>query len=183
MTNNSQLRIKNTELNMDINYNNTSSEVLAGFKQFWKRYRRTHAVLMTIAYAIAFALGVNMIVLSPVNFYGYILTVMGGGLGVKLWTDPARARKKLAARLAAMPEEHYAASFTDETITITTRFGDETPEQKQLIRLSSEQLDSDETKDCFLLYVNKKILFVFPKRCLSESEQAGLREYFNDKNI
>ena len=54
---------------------------------------------------------------------------------------------------------------------------------KTKIDLRTERLDSVETEDLFLLFVNRSLIYIFPKRCLSEEQKKKLKNYFDDKNI
>ncbi len=55
--------------------------------------------------------------------------------------------------------------------------------QKSVYKLAETELFSMETGDCFLLFVNRSLIHVFPKRCLSDEESRLLSEYFDDKAI
>jgi len=52
-----------------------------------------------------------------------------------------------------------------------------------VITLGTELLYALEDTDMFLLFVNKALIYIFPKRCLSEEQTESLRNYFTDKAI
>lgn len=54
---------------------------------------------------------------------------------------------------------------------------------KSVYKLAETELCSEETDDCYLLYVNRSLIYVFPKRCLSQAERERLASYFDDKSI
>ncbi|MBQ8791639.1 MAG: YcxB family protein [Ruminiclostridium sp.] len=47
----------------------------------------------------------------------------------------------------------------------------------------SDLMDAMENEKMFLLFVNKSLIYIYPKRCLTEEEQTKLREIFTDKAI
>jgi len=55
--------------------------------------------------------------------------------------------------------------------------------QNSVYSLATEELYSKEIRNLFLLYVNRSLIYVFPKRCLSEQQIEGVRNYFAEKNI
>ncbi|MCH5325210.1 MAG: YcxB family protein [Eubacterium sp.] len=50
-------------------------------------------------------------------------------------------------------------------------------------RFGMDLMDATETEDTFLLFVNKRLIYIYPKRCLSDDEQDKLREILKDKAI
>lgn len=47
----------------------------------------------------------------------------------------------------------------------------------------SDYLDALENEYMFLLFVNKRLIYIYPKRCLSDKEQDKLREILKEKAI
>ncbi len=47
----------------------------------------------------------------------------------------------------------------------------------------SDLMEAMENDKMFLLFVNKSLIYIYPKRCLTEEEQTKLREIFEDKAI
>lgn len=47
----------------------------------------------------------------------------------------------------------------------------------------SDLLEAMENEQMFLLFVNKNLIYIFPKRCLSDEEQNTLRDILTDKAI
>lgn len=47
----------------------------------------------------------------------------------------------------------------------------------------SDLMDAMENEKMFLLFVNKSLIYIYPKRCLTEDEQNTLRDIFTDKAI
>ena len=146
---------------------------------------------------------------NPANMPGYILFVIGIGMVFSTWARPYYARKKLMKTLESFSEERYSAKFEDTRIVIDTEILPdektetvavtasgvmtidqemEVPEELEIkhektkIELRSNTLDSMETEELFLLFLNRSLIYIFPKRCLSE-EKNKLKNYFDDKNI
>lgn len=128
-----------------------------------------------------------------------------------VWARPYYARKKLIRTLDGFSKETYTAEFKKDSIEIQTTIlpneetetvavtpygvmtvgeGVEIPEEKVIeqpektvISITENTLDSDETDELFMLYLNRSLIYIFPKRCLSDDEKKAIAEYFDDKNI
>ena len=194
----------------EIKYDNTLDEISKGYSSFWKKYALRRTVIFTVVYAIALGIGIDFVIHDYTSMPGYILIVIGLGMIFSTWTKPCYAKKKLLKTLESFGEERYTAVFSDtrividteilpdqqlETVAVTSQgamtVGEdvEIPEEKIIkhdktkIDLRTERLDSVETEDLFLLFVNRSLIYIFPKRCLSEEQKKKLKNYFDDKNI
>lgn len=194
----------------EIKYNNTLSEIETGYKLFQRKYMFKRNLIFSIVYGIAAAVGVDILVHDYTNMAGYILLVIGLGMLFSTWARPYYARKKLLKTLESFDEEKYSAVFSESKIVVDTEIlpeeeteivavtahgvmtvGDdvEIPEDKVIkhekteIELNANTLDSMETEELFLLFLNRSLIYIFPKRCLSEEEKDKLHNYFDDKNI
>ncbi len=67
-------------------------------------------------------------------------------------------------------EDTDAESQKEEDVVTTLYFG-------------SDYLDALENETMFLLFVNKRLIYIYPKRCLSDKEQDKLREILKEKAI
>lgn len=194
----------------EIKYDNTLSEIETGYKLFQRKYMLKRNIIFSLVYAIAAGVGVDFIIHDYTSFPGYILLVIGLGMIFSTWARPYYARKKLVRTLQSFSDEKYSAVFQDTKITVDTEIlpDDQTetvavtsagvmtmdqnmeiPEEQKIkhdktkIELRSNTLDSMETPELFLLFLNRSLIYIFPKRCLSEEEIGKLRNYFEDKNI
>ena len=194
----------------EIKYDNSNAEIEVAYKLFQKKYMLRRNVIFSIVYAIATGLGINFAVLNSANMAGYILIVLGLGMLFSTWARPVYARKKLMKTLESFGGETYTATFAEKHITVDTEIlpeeetetvaitrdgvmtvGEDVeipPEQeikhdKTKIELAANTLDSMETEEMFLLFLNRSLIYIFPKRCLSEEETEKVRGYFDDKNI
>lgn len=194
----------------EIKYDNTLDEISKGYTLFWKKYALLRTIIFTLVYAIALGVGIDFVVNDYTSMPGYILIVIGLGMIFSTWTKPYYARKKLLKTLESFGEERYSAVFSEKKIVIDTEIlpdeqletvavtsqgimtvgeGVEIPEEqvikhdKTKIDLRTEKLDSMETAEMFLLFVNRSLIYIFPKRCLDEEQAGKLRGYFEDKNI
>ena len=194
----------------EIKYDNTLSEIETGYKLFQRKYMFKRNLIFSIVYGIAAAVGVDILVHSYTNMAGYILLVIGLGMLFSTWARPYYARKKLLKTLESFDEEKYSAVFSESKIVVDTEIlpeeeteivavtsqgvmtvGEdvEIPEDKIIkhekteIELNANTLDSMETEELFLLFLNRSLIYIFPKRCLSDVEKEKLHNYFDDKNI
>ena len=195
-----------------INYNNTIPEIKRAYSLFRRKYAIKRMLPMTIAFSIAIVLGANMVWLNPTGIAGIILTAMSAGLLISMWTRPVLAQKKLIQTIEAMGEERYEARFYDDRVEVDTEILPDTetetvaisrhgvdvvknPEilekaeenliqsETSVIGVATEELFSVEDSEIFCLFVNRALIYIFPKRCLSEEQTAQLRKYFDDKGI
>lgn len=194
----------------EIKYNNTLPEIETGYKLFQHKYMLKRNIMFSLVYAIAAGIGISFIIHDYTNFPGYILFVIGLGMIFSTWARPYYARKRLIKTLESFSDEKYSAVFEDTRIVIDTEIlpEDQTetvaitssgvmtmdqdmeiPEEQEIkhektkIELRSNTLDSMETPEMFLLFVNRSLIYIFPKRCLTEEEIGKLKNYFEDKNI
>lgn len=194
----------------EIKYNNTLTEIETGYKLFQLKYMLKRNIMFSLVYAIAAGIGIIFIIREYTNFPGYILFVIGLGMIFSTWARPYYARKRLIKTLESFSDEKYSAVFEDTRIVIDTEIlpEDQTetvaitssgvmtmdqdmeiPEEQEIkhektkIELRSNTLDSMETPEMFLLFVNRSLIYIFPKRCLTEEEIGKLKNYFEDKNI
>ena len=194
----------------DIKYDNSDQEIETAYKLFQRKYMLRRNIIFSVVYAIAAGLGVNFVLGNSANMAGYILLVLGLGMLFSTWARPYYARKKLMKTLESLGGETYTATFAETHITVDTEIlpDEETeivavtrdgvmtvgedveipPEQeikhdKTKIELASNMLDSMETEEMFLLFLNRSLIYIFPKRCLSEEQTGKVRGYFEDKNI
>ena len=195
---------------LKISYDMELSEISDGFKLFYKKYQLKRTIIFTIVYAIAVILGVDMVIRNPQNFYGYLLIGIGIGLIFMQWYRPVMIRKKLLNTLSSMTKEAYETEIFENRIQITTKVfewcekedGSDTAENEEQLEteessheelkeetvvstfyFGSDLLDAMENEQMFLLFVNKSLIYIYPKRCLSTKEQDALREILTDKAI
>lgn len=194
----------------EIKYDNTLSEIEEGYKQFQRKYMLKRNILFSIVYAISAAVGIDLLVVKPNAMTGYILLAIGLGMLFSTWARPVYARKRLIKTLESFGEEKYSAIFSENKITVDTEIvseeetetvavtpygvmpvneDEEIPDDKLIkhekteIELKGNTLDSIETEKLFLLFLNRSLIYIFPKRCMTDEETARLHNYFEDKNI
>lgn len=195
---------------IEIKYDNTLDEIEKGYTLFLKKYTLKRSIIFTIVYAIAAGAGIDFVIHDYTSMPGYILIVIGLGMIISTWGKPVVAKKKLLKTLASFGEEKYTARFLEKQIEIDTEILPEDqletvavtsqgvmtvdkdteipPEQeikqeKTKLDLAGNSLDSMETEDLFLLFVNRSYIYIFPKRCLNEEQIKGIHDYFEEKNI
>lgn len=195
-----------------IKYDNTDAEIETGYKLFQRKYMLKRNIIFTVVYGIAAGVGLDFMIADYTNLAGYILFVIGLGMMFSTWARPYYARKKLMKTLQSFGAETYTAEFSEsrivvdteilpdektETVAVTSKGvmtleeGEEAsiPEEQEIkhdktkIELRQNTLDSMETAELFLLFLNRSLIYIFPKRCLSAEESEKLKNYFDDKNI
>jgi len=167
-----------------ISYDNNITEVETAYKFFWKKYAVRRMVLMSFAYGVFAGVFIYMIVRDYTGLAGWIGAGFALGLLVSIWLKPARAIKKIAAVFENSDEERYSATFYEDRIEVETVVVSDNSEisektDKTVIVISTEELYGAEKENMFILFVNRSLIYVFPKRCLSEEQTGKLREYFD----
>ncbi|MCL1880767.1 MAG: YcxB family protein [Oscillospiraceae bacterium] len=176
---------------LKIEYDNNALEVEESFMRFWRKYAMRRSVMLSIVFVIAIIGSINLVIfgVGMAQLVGGIITGLAGGMLFNLWYKPKRLCRKIVSIFEQTEEETYSASFDDKEIIIETITKvDLTSEElvaveKSTFGINEEELYSIETQDMFMLFVNKALIYVFPKRCLSEHEIGDLRGYFSKKGI
>lgn len=188
---------------LQLNYNMTLDEISEGFKLFWKKYQFKKCVIYTIVYAIALVLGIDFIIKNHENFYGYMLIGISVGLIFFNWYRPVMVRKKMLDTISGLAEENYITEIYSDRIKITTEILDEPKEKENSgedskeeengeeapkesvteLLFGSDTLDALENERMFLLFVNRSLIYIYPKRCLDKESQDKLRQIFTEKAI
>lgn len=198
---------------IEINYDNTLEETRKGYTRFYNKYAMKRMVLFTIVYAIAFVLGLDLLLKNPTGFYGPILMALSLGLIVSQWLRPYLMKRRLLKTLEGLNEERYTARFYDDRIVVETeilpsdqpneviaitRDGIDTVENEAVIADAEEQILTpeptvisyandvvyiDEDDSAFRIFLNRTFVFVLPKRCMNDEQMAALDKYFEEKNL
>ena len=195
---------------LQIEYSMNLDELSDGFKLFQRKYQLRRTILFTIVYVIALILGIDFLIRDINNFYGYVLVGLSAGLIFYAWYKPVLIRRKMISTISSLAEETYISEFYKDKIKITTRilpedeanpeenseaveksdaeqnFGEESQKEEDVVTtlyFGSDYLDALENENMFLLFVNKRLIYIYPKRCLSDEEQDKLREILKEKAI
>ena len=195
---------------LQIEYSMNLDEISDGFKLFQRKYQLRRTILFTIVYVIALILGIDFLIRDINNFYGYVLVGLSAGLIFYAWYKPVLIRRKMLSTISSLAEETYISEFYKDKIKITTRimpedeanpeenseaveksdaeqnYGEESQKEEDVVTtlyFGSDYLDALENENMFLLFVNKRLIYIYPKRCLSDEEQDKLREILKEKAI
>ncbi|MDR2559829.1 MAG: YcxB family protein [Oscillospiraceae bacterium] len=195
-----------------INYTNTIPEIKRAYVLFRRKYALPRMLAMTVLLLATIIFGFDFIIKNPSGYVGYILTILCSGMLISLWSRPFLAVRRLISTIEALgKDEKYIARFFDDRIEIDTEIvpletetiaisgqGIDTIENPEVLeeveedliqaetsvyRLGSEQLYSAEDSEIFCLFVNKALIHIFPKRCMSEEQTEAVRTYLKDKGI
>ena len=82
-------------------------------------------------------------------------------------------------------EDNGASGLLRQTSDETAENSDNKPSvpQKTEIVIATEELYASENTSLFILFVNRSLIYVFPKRCFSEEVADRLRDYFVKNGI
>ncbi len=169
---------------LSFTYDNNSLETDEAIRTFRKMFGSNRGKIMIAAYIVMMAAAIVLIVLNPgqpVLYLAVGLCVVFLALTV---SAPARKRKNIIKRIESMPPEDYRCDLFSDKIVINTFIREkdgqtaENPEPVvQIFPFNGEyMMDSAENDSAILLFINGSTFFCFPKRCLSEEQQAALRD-------
>ncbi len=199
------------ELLLKIKYSMTLDEIGEGFSLFQKKYQFKRNIIYTVVYLIALVLGVDFVIRDNANFYGYLLIGIAAGMTFLTWYKPVMIKRKLLATLSSLSEETYISEIYSDRIVITTVIqqdesadSEEAGEDKSAVSEqagNSEEKQSEPTEDVtelffgsdyidalendkmFLLFVNRRLIYLYPKRCLTDEEQERIRGILTEKAL
>lgn len=95
-------------------------------------------------------------------------------------TDSAEEEEQSEEKTEATEETAETAQNSEEAIE---NEGEESETVVSNFYFGSDLMEAMENDKMFLLFVNKSLIYIYPKRCLTEEEQTKLREIFTDKAI
>lgn len=94
--------------------------------------------------------------------------------------DTDSAEEEQSEEKTEIAEEAEAVENSEEAIE---NEGEESETVVSNFYFGSDLMEAMENDRMFLLFVNKHLIYIYPKRCLTDEEQLTLREIFTDKAI
>ncbi len=186
---NSEKSKKPDEPVLKFSYDNNSVETNDAMRTFQKLFGSKRGWVMTAAYIVMMIAAIVLIVFNPKQPVLYLAV----GLCVVFLTltvsAPSRKRKKIIKRINSMPPEDYECELFSDKIIIKTFIRENTDGKQpdpviQLLAFGGEYLlDFAENDTALLLFIEGKQYACFPKRCLSEEQQATLRDTLSKSGI
>ncbi|MBQ8932561.1 MAG: YcxB family protein [Ruminiclostridium sp.] len=95
-------------------------------------------------------------------------------------TDSAEEEEQSEEKTQAAEETAETVENSEEAIE---NEGEESETVVSNFYFGSDLMEAMENDKMFLLFVNKSLIYIYPKRCLTEEEQTKLRDIFTDKAI
>lgn len=95
-------------------------------------------------------------------------------------TDSAEEEEQSEEK-TEIPEE--TAETVENSEEAIENEGEESETVVSNFYFGSDLMEAMENDKMFLLFVNKSLIYIYPKRCLTEEEQTKLRDIFTDKAI
>ncbi len=179
---NSEKSQKSDEPILKFSYDNNSAETNDAMRTFQKLFGSKRGWIMTAAYIVMMIAAIVLIVFNPKQPVLYLavgLCVVFLALTV---SAPSRKRKKIIKRIESMPPEDYECELFSDKMIIKTFIRENTEGKQpypviQLLPFRGEYLlDFAENDTALLLFIEGRQYACFPKRCLSEEQQAILRD-------
>ncbi|MBE6881235.1 MAG: hypothetical protein E7490_10440 [Ruminococcaceae bacterium] len=106
----------------------------------------------------------------------------------EIFSDRIQITTRVLAKENKEAETESAEENTEKEIsTEESTEAEETEVQEEAVVstffFGSDLLDAMENEKMFLLFVNRSLIYIYPKRCLTDEEQDTMREIFTDKAI
>ncbi len=169
---------------LSFSYDNNSTETNDAMRTFQKLFGSKRGWIMTAAYIVMMAAAIVLIVFNPKQPVLYLAVGLCVVFLVLTVSAPSRKRKKIIKRIESMPPEDYECELFSDKIIIKTFIRENSDSQDkqpdpviQLLPFGGEYLlDFAENDTALLLFIEGKQYACFPKRCLSEEQQAILRD-------
>ena len=188
---------KKSEIIAHFDYDNTNDEIDGAMKTFQKQFSSKKGMLAIIAYGLISAAALVGIILNPtavVLYFAFVLSAAGLFYSA---TDKKRTRKKIIEALSDMNPETYRCTIYPEKIELETiirpkeneidpKIDEDADEEiitplKTVFKFGEDLLNFAENSSALLLVFNRRQIYCFPKRCLSEEQQKTVREFLKSK--
>ncbi len=179
---NSEKSQKSDEPILKFSYDNNSAETNDAMRTFQKLFGSKRGWIMTAAYIVMMIAAIVLIVFNPKQPVLYLAVGLCVVFLVLTVSAPSRKRKKIIKRIESMPPEDYECELFSDKIIIKTFIRENTEGKQpdpviQLLPFRGEYLlDFAENDTALLLFIEGRQYACFPKRCLSEEQQAILRD-------
>lgn len=184
-------KISKTEPIIQFSYDNTNEEIDGAMKTFQKRFMSKKSGIWIVAYVFIFAAIIAGIVFNRSSVVLYIaLAVCILGFIVNI-TEKKRTRSKVIRSLKNVAPETYVCTIYPNKIEIDTTIiksnsenDGENPEDKPIVSVFTFDeylLNFSENNESLLLIVNRRQIYCFPKRCLTDKQQNIVRDFLIEK--
>ncbi len=147
-------------------YTFTEAEYLRGCAEIQKKHFLIKVILILI---ISFYLG--FVVANPpalVSKFAIAIALAGAMIGLRFYLQRRRLRQVFIKQEAGVNET--SMKVESERVYIESKRGNVTFEPKHLFKV-------DERREFFLLYSQKSLAVIVPKRALSVDETSKMREF------
>lgn len=188
---------KEQELIAEFSYDNTTDETDGAMKSFQKRFSKKRGRASLIAYSLltaAVAVGIVFNKNAVPLYFALAFSVFG--LYITL-TDQKRTRKRVIKALEDMnPEEYRCAIYSDKieletvikpkTNEVDLKIDEEVDDEiltplKTVFVFGEDLLNFSENEDSLLLIFNRRQIYCFPKRCMSQEQEDTIRDFLVEK--
>ncbi len=190
---------KERELIAEFSYDNTIDETDGAMKSFQKRFSKKRGRASLIAYSLltaAVAVGIVFNKNAVPLYFALAFSVFGLYITI---TDQKRTRKRVIKALEDMnPEEYRCAIYPDkielETVIkpktnkdeIDLKIDEEVDDEiltplKTVFVFGEDLLNFSENEDSLLLIFNRRQIYCFPKRCMTQEQEDTIRDFLVEK--
>lgn len=181
-------------------YNLSNDEQIMGLKEIQRKYMFKRNIINTVLLLIIIGLYLQQVIIKPDYTMGWSLITICFALISFIWYNPVRLRKKVLNYIKGYEKYTYEFELYDEYFINKVTF-DENEEEitsiSQMEEMQEQNVEKEnteskvyfskmpvcviETKEIFLITIQKETNFVLPKRCISNAQQEEMRTVFSEK--
>lgn len=130
--------------------------------------------------------------LSSMNQESYETEIFADRIQITTIVEPEEAEaiedteEKTGEETEKTVEEAEKTTEADEAVDSSGENSENADDSAPVVSnfyFGSDLMDAMENDKMFLLFVNRSLIYIYPKRCLTDEEQLKLREIFTDKAI
>lgn len=154
-----------------VSYNLTEEEVETGMKAFQKKHLFKRNLIFTILFGLVLVFYLIDLFLRTPSTVTYLGTIVCIAVVFIIWYNPVRHRKQVAKAMAQI-EEPFTMDIYDEYIFVKEENGG------FRIMYNNPSNFILNQKDKYIISVGKERIYILPKRCLDEEQQAGINQKF-----
>jgi len=198
----------NPSLKAKFEYQITNEEQGIAFSAFQKKYVRKKTLIKLLCFFVVALLFLQQVIIKPNYTMGWVFFAVSVAFFLFTWSNPRTIKKNLLAALKELEDDKYEFELTEEYFSIKTTFlydeksldkqadeeinennvNEENEEEDKsfkkipprVVFFNKEHVEMIETSDLFVIILQKQTIFTIPKRCMSEENQAAMKDIFSN---
>ncbi|HKM32123.1 MAG TPA: hypothetical protein VJX95_00990 [Oscillospiraceae bacterium] len=172
-----------------LRYMLTDDENVEGLKNFQNKFLMKKYLIYTALFSVIAILYIVQIILNSDSKMNYAMLGICVAVIFFIWYNPINVRKNLRKALEYTRDNTYLLDIYEDCVVASSELPPEEIENEDdkptpsvvgyesgLGKFAVELLDEDKM---FMLVVHRQYFYVIPKRCLTDEEERGIKEFFD----